>query len=181
MQNEDCVSIAPPSPKLSPNIPAEMPTIKLQTEINAELELFFDLSRSIDLHKISTEKTNEIVIAGRTSGLIELNESVTWRARHFGFYQNLSSKVTEFDRPNFFADEMQKGAFKGFKHEHHFQKLNEITLMTDIFEYRAPFGFVGKLADRLFLKNYMTKLLIERNRVIKEFAESDRWKKVFNK
>lgn len=88
-----------------------MPIINLHTEIKAEKEVVFDLSRSIDLHKISTEQTSEEAIAGKTSGLIGLHESVTWRAKHFGIYQNLTSKITKFDRPNYFVDEMVKGRF----------------------------------------------------------------------
>ena len=155
-----------------------MPRIELRTEIKAEKEIVFDLSRSIDLHKISTEQTNETAIAGKTSGLIGLNESVTWRAKHFGVYQNLTSKITEFDRPNYFADEMVSGAFKKFKHEHHFSELNEGTLMTDFFYYKSPFGILGKLADKIFLKTYMVELLEERNRIIKKFAESEKWKEI---
>ena len=94
-----------------------MPKIVLKTEINAKKEIVFDLSRSINLHKISTEHTDEEAIAGVTSGLIGLNEWVTWRARHFGINQNLTTKITEFEYPNFFSDEMVKGAFKSFKHE----------------------------------------------------------------
>ncbi|UKM66618.1 SRPBCC family protein [Flavobacteriaceae bacterium GSB9] len=155
-----------------------MPRIELRTEIKADKEIVFDLSRSIDLHKISTEHTNETAIAGKTSGLIGLNESVTWRAKHFGIYQKLTSKITEFDRPNYFADEMVSGAFNEFKHEHHFAELNGGTLMTDFFDYKSPFGILGKLADILFLKKYITDLLTERNRIVKEFAESDKWKQI---
>jgi ligand-binding SRPBCC domain-containing protein len=155
-----------------------MPRIELKTEIKADKNLVFDLSRSIDLHKISTKHTNEEAIAGRTSGLLGMNESVTWRAKHFGIYQNLTAKITEFERPNFFVDEMVKGAFKEFKHEHHFEELNSGTLMTDFFDYKSPFGILGKLVDRLFLKKYMTKLLAERNLIIKEFAESEQWKEL---
>jgi len=155
-----------------------MPRIELKTKIKADKEIVFDLSRSIDLHKISTEHTNETAIAGKTSGLIGLNESVTWRAKHFGIYQKLTSKVTEFDRPNYFADEMIHGTFKGFKHEHHFRDFNGGTLMTDFFDYQSPFGFLGKLADKLFLKKYMTELLEKRNRIVKDFAESEKWKEI---
>ncbi|MGB6151649.1 MAG: SRPBCC family protein [Pricia sp.] len=155
-----------------------MPRIELRTEIKAEKEIVFDLSRSIDLHKISTEQTNETAIAGKTSGLIGLNESVTWRAKHFGVYQNLTSKITEFDRPNYFTDEMVSGAFKKFKHEHHFSELNGGTLMTDLFDYKSPFGILGKLADKIFLKTYMVELLEGRNRIIKKFAESEKWKEI---
>lgn len=157
-----------------------MPKIELQTEIKAEKKIVFDLSRSIDLHQLSTAKTDEQAIAGKTSGLIGLDESVTWRAKHFGIYQNLTSKITEFDAPNFFVDEMLKGAFKSFKHEHHFTEIKGGTLMIDIFVYTSPFGILGKLADTLFLEKYMTDLLLERNRVIKEVAESEKWKSILN-
>lgn len=153
-----------------------MPKIILKTEIKADKYIVFDLSRSIDLHKISTKQTNEKAIAGKTSGLIGMNESVTWRAKHFGFYQNLTSKITKFDRPNHFTDEMQKGIFKSFEHDHIFTEFEGKTLMKDIFDYESPFGFLGKLADKLFVKKYMTELLSERNRIIKMFAESDKWK-----
>mgnify|MGYP005825679107 CR=1 FL=1 len=155
-----------------------MPKIELNTEIRANIQTVFDLSRSIDLHKISTEHTNEEAIAGKTSGLIGLNESVTWRAKHFGVYQKLTSKVTEYDRPKYFSDEMVKGAFKRFKHEHHFSEENGVTIMTDYFDYVSPLGFLGRLADRLFLEKYMTGLLEKRNAVIKDFAESGKWKRI---
>ena len=60
-----------------------MPIIRLETSINADQQAVFDLARSIDLHQISTAHTNERAVAGKTSGLLELNESVTWEARHW--------------------------------------------------------------------------------------------------
>ena len=155
-----------------------MPKIEIRTEINAKKEIVFDLSRSIDLHKISTKHTDEEAIAGVTSGLIGLNEWVTWRAKHFGIHQVLTSKITEFDYPNFFSDEMVKGAFKSFRHEHHFENTVDGTLMIDYFDYQSPLGFLGKIADSFFLKKYMTNLLEKRNSTIKEFAESDKWKQI---
>ena len=157
-----------------------MPRIEIHTFINAEIEIVFDLSRSIDLHIISTQHSKEKAIAGKTSGLIELNESVTWNANHLGFNQNLTSKITKFEKPYFFEDKMVKGAFKSFKHEHHFNTEEGLTKMTDIFVYESPFGFLGKAADAIFLNKYITKLLSQRNQTIKEYAESDKWKTVLN-
>lgn len=148
-----------------------MPIIRLETIINADLEVVFDLARSVDLHQLSTAKTNEEVVGGRKTGLLELNEEVTWRAKHFGVYQKLTSKITAMDRPYYFTDEMTKGIFKRFTHEHHFQKLDHTTLMVDVFDYTSPLGVMGKMADNLFLKSYMTQFLVERNRVIKTYAE----------
>lgn len=149
-----------------------MPKIELSTTINAAIQCCFDVSRDIDIHMASTAHTGEKAIAGRTSGLIELGETVTWRAKHFGIWQNLTSKITEFNSPTFFVDEMVEGAFKSFRHEHYFNKVDDSqTLMRDVFIFKSPLSVLGNLADRLFLKQYMTDLLVKRNLVIKKEAE----------
>jgi ligand-binding SRPBCC domain-containing protein len=155
-----------------------MPKIELITEIYSTLETCFDLSRSIDLHKISTAHTNEQAIEGRTNGLINLNETVTWQATHFGIRQKLTSKITAFDRPNYFTDEQIQGIFKSIIHEHKFEKVADKVIMKDIFEFHSPFGLVGKLFNRLVLTNYLKKLLLDRNQIIKAFAETEKWKEV---
>ena len=157
-----------------------MPKIVLITEINSTLEICFDLSRSIDLHKISTAQTNEKAIAGRTKGLINLNETVTWQATHFGVKQKLTSKITAFERPNYFTDEQVKGIFKSIVHEHKFEKVGNMVIMKDTFEFHSPFGVLGKLFNQLVLTNYLKRLLINRNQIIKEFAEKEKWKEVLD-
>ncbi|MFD2248138.1 SRPBCC family protein [Pontibacter ruber] len=157
-----------------------MPTLKLLTRINAPAEICFDLSRSIDLHTISTQHTGERAIAGTTQGLIGPGEFVTWRAKHFRIWQQLTSKITAYERPVFFADEMVKGAFKSFRHEHHFEQHGSDTIMLDIFVYTSPLGFLGRLADFCFLKGYMEQLLKQRNQVIKAYAETGKWKEIIN-
>ncbi|NVK63372.1 MAG: SRPBCC family protein [Flavobacteriales bacterium] len=153
-----------------------MPRIELNTEINAPIDVVFDLSRSIDLHIKTTERSKERAISGKTSGLIELNESVTWRAKHLGFTQNLTSKITVMQRPDIFVDEMTKGIFKSMCHQHLFLEENNKTLMIDIFEFESPLGFLGKLANRLFLKRYLERFIVERNTYIKELAENGAWR-----
>ncbi|MGB3179904.1 MAG: SRPBCC family protein [Cyclobacteriaceae bacterium] len=152
-----------------------MPVITLDTIISAPPERCFDLSRSIDLHEESTGQTDEQAIDGVTSGLIGPGEFVTWRARHFGIYQTLTSRITGFDRPRTFTDEMVEGAFAGFVHTHSFVPQDGQTLMRDEFDYTSPLGPLGRLADWLFLKRHMRQLLETRIAVIKEVAESDRY------
>jgi len=151
-----------------------MPIIKIETKINAPIEIVFDLARSIDLHKKSQSKHKEKAIAGKTSGLIELNESVTWQANHFGVPLKLTSRITKMNRPFHFRDSMVSGAFKTFDHDHFFEKISEMeTLMKDTFDFETPFGFIGNLVNFLFLERYMKKLLIDRAQVIKLNAESE--------
>lgn len=149
-----------------------MPEIRLETYINADINLVFDLSRSIDLHQISTADTEEKVVGGRLSGLILLGEQVTWQARHFGLVQRLTSQITALSAPDFFVDEMQKGAFKSFKHEHIFRFNGQQTVMTDVFTYVSPCWIFGRIADYLFLEAYMKRLLFKRNQVVKTYAEN---------
>ena len=155
-----------------------MSVIRLETIINAPIERIFDLARSIDLHKISTKHTNEQAIAGKISGLINLNETVTWRAKHFGIYQNLTVEIFRYEKPFLFADRMTKGIFSKMEHLHQFEMLQNQTKMIDIFEFDAPLGILGKIISFLFLKKYMTKFLIIRNQTITEIAESEDWKKI---
>lgn len=149
-----------------------MARIELTTEIAAPPERCFDLARSIDLHLERTSSTGEEAVAGRTSGLIEMGEEVTWRARHFGVWQHFTSRITGFDRPRYFRDTMVRGAFKCFEHDHFFIQLPDSrTEMRDLLVFRSPLGPFGRLAD-LYLTRYLRRFRVLRNAVIRRAAES---------
>lgn len=150
-----------------------MATIYLNTIIKADIQSVFDLSRDIDLHQKSTSKTNEKAVSGRTSGLIEQGETVTWKAKHLGVVQTLTTKIVSMNKPYHFTDVMLKGAFKSMKHQHVFRQKGKNTIMTDIFEFESPLGIIGKIFNKLYLKNYMKNFLLERNQLIKVTAEND--------
>src|SRR5437762_3834452 len=109
-----------------------MPVIKIETLLPASRERCFDASRDLDLHVKSMTGTSEKAVAGRTSGLIEMGEQVTWEGRHFGVRQRLTSKITAYDRPRYFQDSMLRGAFHSFVHDHYFEAIAEGTKMTDV-------------------------------------------------
>lgn len=46
------------------------------------------------------------------------------------------------------------------------------TEIIDVFDYTSPLGPFGRLADLIFLRRYMTRLLQERNAYLKQVAES---------
>jgi ligand-binding SRPBCC domain-containing protein len=149
-----------------------MPVIVLRTRVAAPPARCFDLARDVELHQRSTAASRERAVAGVTSGLLGAGDEVTWEARHFGVRQRLTSRITEFDPPKRFVDEMVRGAFARFRHEHQFLSVPEGTDVVDIFDYTAPLGPLGRLADGLFLRRYMTRLLRERNAYLKRAAES---------
>jgi ligand-binding SRPBCC domain-containing protein len=84
--------------------------------------------------------------------------------------------VTAMSRPFSFIDEMEKGDLRAMKHEHYFKQIENGTLMIDVFQFEAPYGFLGSIANKLFLRKYFEKLLVLRNDLIRQYAESDKWK-----
>ena len=149
-----------------------MPTIRLETSIDASLEQCFDLSLSVDLHRHSVAHTHERPIAGVTSGVMKLGDTVTWEAVHFSIKQHLTSKITTYERPYRFTDEMIRGAFQEMTHIHEFVPQSPGTLMIDLFTFRAPLGILGRVAETLVLTRYMKELLLTRNRYLKQVAEA---------
>lgn len=148
-----------------------MAVVKVETTIKSSLERCFDAARDIDLHMQSVSHTGEKAVAGKTSGLIGLGETVTWRARHFGVSQHFTSKITAFDRPTYFQDAMQQGAFHSFVHDHYFRELSGGTCMTDVLKFQSPLGVLGRLVDALVLKRYMRRLIVQRCQFIKRAVE----------
>lgn len=153
-----------------------MVVIELETLIDAPVERVFDLSLSVDAHVASAGRTKERAIAGVTSGVLGLDQKVTWEAVHFGVKQRLEVMITEWERPVRFVDEMVRGAFKSMRHEHRFVASGSGTLMYDTFVFEAPFGFLGRIVEWLVLEGYMRGFLYKRNQVLKELAESDDWR-----
>jgi ligand-binding SRPBCC domain-containing protein len=151
-----------------------MTTINLITKINAPKKTVFDLARNIDVHQQSATKTKEQAIAGITSGLINYNETVTWRGRHFGLYLTHKSRMTAMDLYDYFVDEMEEGKFKSFQHEHTFVEKDGKTVMIDDLNYETPFGIFGRLFDQFLLKKHLTNFIIERNKVLKYLAENQK-------
>jgi ligand-binding SRPBCC domain-containing protein len=149
-----------------------MPIIEVVTRIAAPLEVCFDLARDIDLHIQSTAGTNELAVAGVTTGLIGPGDEVTWEATHFGIRHRLASRITAFDRPHRFRDSQVSGPFRRFDHDHIFSTDSTATVMRDVFDYESPLGWLGRFADILFLKRYMKSFLEKRSRVIRDVAQS---------
>jgi ligand-binding SRPBCC domain-containing protein len=148
-----------------------MTTVVVETRIAAPIELCFDLARDIDMHVKTASFTGERAVGGRTSGLIDLGESVTFEGVHFGIRQRMTSKIVELDRPTRFVDQMVKGAFASFRHLHQFELEDGVVLMRDTLIWRSPLGLLGVVADRLFVERHMRAFILQKQLKLKEFAE----------
>jgi len=154
-----------------------MPVITFSTTIKAPIERCFDLARSINFHMHSMRATGELAVEGVVSGLIGPGQEVTREARHLGRTRTLTSRICDFDRPRVFADEMVKGDFASFRHEHRFEVLGpNSTRLNDRFEYHASFGLLGRTADAVFLTGFMRRLLQGHAERLRLALESGAWR-----
>ncbi len=150
------------------------------TLIHAPIERCFDLSRSVEVHLLANVHSGEqaMALGGITSGLVGLSQEVTWRAKHFGVWQTLTSKTTAMEPPRYFQVTMVRGIFHFMQADHLFRSVKPgITEMTDRFCIAAPLPVLGPVAEAIFLRRYMLALLRERNAVIKQVAESSDWRR----
>lgn len=140
------------------------------TELAAPVEVCFDLSRSIDLHLESMIVSGERAVAGVTAGLIGAGEEVTWEARHLGRRWRMTSRIVEFEPPHHFVDQMVRGPFASFRHDHRFEAAGGGTRMTDVIAFRMGPPLIGRLADPCALA-YLRRLLRLRIATIRATAE----------
>ncbi len=141
-----------------------MRSFRLQTAIAASPSACFELALSVDAHTASMTGSGERAIDGVTSGAMSLGDVVTWRARHFGIWFEMTSAITAYMPPHRFVDEQQRGPFESWWHEHSFTPLTTgETLMTDDIRYQAPYGRLGAAAELIVLGQYMPHLIRQRN------------------
>jgi len=151
-----------------------MARIELETTIMAPPALCYALKLDVQQHVAATAHTQERIVAGRTSGRLEVGELITWEARHLGVRQRLTVQVTSAEPPSHFRDEMRRGAFRAMSHDHYFEAIEggQATRMRDVFAFESPGGLLGKVVDKLFLRRYMTRFLLLRNAQLKQQAEA---------
>lgn len=86
-----------------------------------------------------------------------LNISIRW-----------ATEITQIKEFKYFIDNQIKGPFTIWHHEHHFEEVEEGIEMTDILFYDLPYGFLGKLVHKLFVKKKMDEIFYYREQKIKE-------------
>jgi ligand-binding SRPBCC domain-containing protein len=141
--------------------------------VNATPERCFDFSRDVASHLESTGGSGrERVVAGVREGLLELGDEVTFEARRLAMRWRMTSAIAAFDRPRRFVDEMRKGPFSRWRHEHVFEPHPEGTLVVDEVTYAPVLWPLSWPVDVLFLRRYMRRMLRARNAYLKARAES---------
>jgi ligand-binding SRPBCC domain-containing protein len=85
-----------------------------------------------------------------------------------GFATTWVTEITHVEDKRYFVDEQRMGPYALWHHQHHIEPHEQGVLMTDIVSYRPPFGFIGILANNVFIRKQLTGIFDYRERVLKE-------------
>ncbi len=155
-----------------------MANIHLTTFIAAPAERVFDLSRHIAIYKNLFQNRKEKLSSGAGSSLINLNETISILGKIAGKTRLTMLKITGINKPVSFIEEQVKGDLAEFRHQHHFKPVQNGTIVIDILEYGLPKDFIGKIAGKLYLRNYLEELVNKRNEIIRSYAETEKWRAI---
>ena len=82
------------------------------------------------------------------------------------FRAQWTARITEFEWNDYFVDVQERGPFKRWHHRHEFnaETRNGVvgTLVRDQIEYEVGFGFLGAIADAMFVKRQMRRVFAGR-------------------
>lgn len=146
--------------------------VTVETFIAAPPDVCFDLARDVGAHVESASFSRERAVPpGRTEGLLELGDTVTFEGVHFGIRQRFTAKIIELDRPSRFVDELVKSTFKSLRHVHDFEPKAGGTLMRDVLDWVSPLGILGRIADALFVERHMRRFVATKQVALKRIAE----------
>lgn len=78
------------------------------------------------------------------------------------------TEITHVKDSEYFVDEQRFGPYQLWHHQHHFKVIDGGVEMTDIVHYRNPFGFLGNIANALFVKVQLKQIFSYRIKVVEE-------------
>lgn len=81
-----------------------------------------------------------------------------------------TTEITHCDEGKLFVDEQRFGPYAFWHHKHFFEPVNaELVKMTDVVDYAIGYGFVGRLANSLYIRKKLESIFEYRNQTISNF------------
>ncbi len=114
-----------------------------------------------------------IKVTIETMGVPGLGYEVVLKVRQFGlFTMRWRVRITEYEPPTLMSDEQVSGPFAYWKQTRRLREVDGGTELTDIVEYRAPFGVLGRIANALVIRRQVLEMFTYRQQMTKQILES---------
>jgi ligand-binding SRPBCC domain-containing protein len=150
-------------------------TIRFETWINAPVERCFQIALHVEMHNSGVRKRAQKAVGGVTSGRLSEGDVVTLESRQFGRQLRYTCRVEKVRPYSYFREVRVDGALSRFEHDHHFAPMDDGTRMREEITFSVPWGVLGRMATKMFVKSRLTELMVARSLEIKRVAESEDW------
>ena len=143
-------------------------TLEAQQELPISLEKAWDYFSSPENLTEITPPKMQFKISSKVDRPAYQGQIITYKVVPFlGVKTNWVTEITSVKEQEFFIDEQRFGPYKMWHHEHFFESLaNGNTLMKDKISYKIPFGFLGAIAQGLFIKSQLTEIFSYRKKTL---------------
>jgi len=85
-----------------------------------------------------------------------------------GIRLNWMTEITHIKEKEYFVDEQRFGPYALWHHQHHFKEIKGGVLMTDQLNYAVPYGFIGRIANRLLVEKKVKEIFEFRRNAIEQ-------------
>jgi ligand-binding SRPBCC domain-containing protein len=113
------------------------------------------------------------IISPPSGNRIYAGQLIEYRLRPLpGWSVYWMTEITQVQDAVYFIDEQRFGPYSLWHHQHHFREIPGGVEMTDIVHYKAPFGWLGTLANALFIRKQLDRIFgYRRQQVEKLFGK----------
>lgn len=130
-------------------------------------------SKPDNLAKITPEYMNFKILSKSDAGEMYPGMFVTYTVSPFFHLSlNWATEITQIKEHKYFIDNQIRGPYKIWHHEHHFKAIDGGTEMRDILFYDVPYGFLGRMVHKLFIRKRVEEIFEFREHKVKELFGS---------
>jgi ligand-binding SRPBCC domain-containing protein len=79
-----------------------------------------------------------------------------------------TTEITHVHEPNYFIDEQRFGPYSLWHHKHFFKEIEGGIQMDDLIHYKIPMGFIGDIANSLFIRSQIHEIFEYRYKILEE-------------
>lgn len=139
-------------------------------KIPASMEVVWDfMSSPENLKRITPPYMGFDVISNSNSKKMYAGMIITYIVRPIlNFPTNWVTEITHVKEGEFFVDEQRMGPYTLWHHQHKIEPIEGGVLMTDIVTYIPPFGFIGAIANKLFIRGKLNEIFAYRTKAVEE-------------
>ncbi|MGY8798718.1 MAG: SRPBCC family protein [Longimicrobiales bacterium] len=113
-------------------------------------------------------------VRSSTSVRVRQGTTITYGLRWQIFPLTWKSRIAEYEEGRLFADEMLSGPYERWYHRHLFSEVSGGVKVTDIVEYRLPFGPLGRLVHFATVRGQLEAIFdYRRDAIARLFAPLD--------